>query len=306
VTLPDFIIIGAMKCATSTLHDQLAAQPGVFMTEPKEPCYFSDDEVYAQGPAWYASLFADAPAGAIKGESSTHYTKLPTHPDTVARCFEAVPNAKLIYVMRDPIDRLVSQYVHEWTMRLTDAPIDRAVRELPILTDYSQYARQLEPWLTRYGHERLLPVMFERLTRYPQGELKRIGAFLGLAEPAVWGEDAEEKNVSSHRLQRSVWRDRVGGAPGLRWVRRRLVPQAWRDRAKSLWTIGERPTLSDAVRAEVERKLDEDLARLSRWLDRELTCATWRQSVLAGEPPQWREGAGAGDVARHGVEAGRA
>ena len=55
--VPDFIIIGAMKCMTSTLHEQLAAQPGIQMSMPKEPCYFSDDAVYARGPEWYASLF---------------------------------------------------------------------------------------------------------------------------------------------------------------------------------------------------------------------------------------------------------
>ncbi len=78
--LPDFIIIGAMKSATTTLHGLLASQPGVFMSTPKEPCFFSDDEVWARGVGWYASLFEAAPAGALLGESSTHYTKLPTYP----------------------------------------------------------------------------------------------------------------------------------------------------------------------------------------------------------------------------------
>ena len=82
---PDFIIIGAMKCATSTLHEQLALQPGCFMTSPKEPCFFSDDDVYAQGLDWYGGLFEATPTGARCGESSTHYTKLPTHARTVER-----------------------------------------------------------------------------------------------------------------------------------------------------------------------------------------------------------------------------
>ena len=55
---PHFIIIGGMKCATSTLHDQLAAQPGFFMTEPKEPNFFSNDEIYERGLDWYTDLFA--------------------------------------------------------------------------------------------------------------------------------------------------------------------------------------------------------------------------------------------------------
>lgn len=112
---PDFIIIGGMKCATSTLHEQLALQPGIFMTSLKEPNFFSNDEEFAKGMDYYQSLFAGAQPQDLCGESSTHYTKLPTYPDTVKRLAEAFPQTKFIYVMRHPIDRLVSQYIHEWT-----------------------------------------------------------------------------------------------------------------------------------------------------------------------------------------------
>ncbi len=82
---PNFIIIGAMKSATSTLHNQLAAQPGIFMSTPKEPNFFSDDTVYAQGLAWYHGLFSEAAETDLCGESSTHYTKLPDYPHTIER-----------------------------------------------------------------------------------------------------------------------------------------------------------------------------------------------------------------------------
>ena len=57
---PDFIVIGAMKSATTTLHEQLARQPGVIMSRPKEPNFFSDDRIYARGWGWYSSLFRPA------------------------------------------------------------------------------------------------------------------------------------------------------------------------------------------------------------------------------------------------------
>ena len=59
---PDFIVVGAMKSATTTLHEQLARQPGVFMSRPKEPNFFSDDAIYARGWGWYSSLFRAASA----------------------------------------------------------------------------------------------------------------------------------------------------------------------------------------------------------------------------------------------------
>ena len=128
---PDFIVIGAMKSATTTLHEQLARQPGLFMSVPKEPNFFSDDDNYAQGLGWYSSLFRDAPAGALRGESSTHYTKLPTHPRTVDRMVQALPDVKLIYVMRHPIDRLISQYVHEIAVGRIGVGLNEAIAELP-------------------------------------------------------------------------------------------------------------------------------------------------------------------------------
>ena len=92
--LPDFLIIGAMKSGTSTLQAQLAVQPGLFMTTPKEPNFFSDDDIYAKGIDWYRSLFDAAAAGDLKGEASTHYTKLPDYPDTVTRLAASFARAR--------------------------------------------------------------------------------------------------------------------------------------------------------------------------------------------------------------------
>ena len=96
---PDYVLIGAMKCGTSTLAAQLGAQPGIFMTEPKEPNFFSDDANFAKGTDWYASLFAGAAGEDLTGEASTHYTKRPELPETVTRLKAHVPQAKLVYML---------------------------------------------------------------------------------------------------------------------------------------------------------------------------------------------------------------
>lgn len=137
---PDFIVIGAMKSATTTLHEQLRRQPGFFMTSPKEPNFFSDDAIHARGWAWYGALFRSARPGDLRGESSTHYTKLPTHPRTVERMARALPWLKLVYLMRHPIDRLISQYVHEVTGGRIGTGLAEAVVEHPELIDYSRYS----------------------------------------------------------------------------------------------------------------------------------------------------------------------
>lgn len=285
---PHFVIIGAMKCATSTLHDQLGRQPGVFMSEPKEPNFFSDDEQWARGLGWYRSLFASAPEGAVCGESSTHYTKLPTHPLAAERLAAHMPEARLIYVMRDPVDRIVSQYIHEWSVRKVTCPIDEAVRTHPALIDYSRYAMQLGPWLDRFGPSRVLPVFFERLTASPQSEFDRVCRFIGIGHNAVWHEDMEARNVSAQRVRRKPVLDRFLGFPPVRVLRRTLLPEAMRERIKRRWRMEQRPQLSTESLEWCREQLDPDMDKLGRLLGVDLSSETFRSTVLgAMAAPEW-------------------
>lgn len=290
---PHFVIIGAMKCATTTLHDQLAAQPGVFMSDPKEPNFFSDDDHWARGLGWYRALFQNAPPAALCGESSTHYTKLPMHPDAAERLHRHLPDARLVYVMRDPIDRLVSQYIHEWSVRAVSEPIDQAVRSFPPLIAYSKYAMQLRPWLDRFGPDRVLPVFFERLTRDPQAELERVWRFVWAgrdAAPArpVWRAEAGARNVSAQRVRRGPVLDRLLRVRVLQHARRTLLPESLRERIKRRWRMEDRPTLSETARAWCVDAIDPDMAELGRTLGTPLSCDTFRDAVLnAPAPPEW-------------------
>ena len=136
--MPDFIIIGAMKCATSTLHAQLALQSGVMMSQPKEPCFFSDDDKYALGVGWYKSLYGSAEPNDLCGEASTHYTTLPTYPPTADRLHRHVPKAKLVYTMPHPVERLLPPYVPAWTERTIVAPIHVCSARDPPLLGYGR------------------------------------------------------------------------------------------------------------------------------------------------------------------------
>ncbi len=286
---PDFVIIGAMKSMTSTLHRQLVAQPGIHMSVPKEPYYFSNDEVYARGPDWYASLFAACGPADICGESSTHYTKLPTYPQTVARLYDACPDVKLVYAMRHPIDRLRSQYVHEWTQRVVNEPIDIAIDTFPELVDYSRYSYQLAPYLATFGPRQVLPVFFDRLVAAPQAQLERICRFIGYGGHPAWQKDAQAENVSAERMRTSRWRDRLTFAPGVSWVRRTLVPQSVRDRIKQFWQMKKKPVLSPDRLQRLKEVFDKDLDRLGDWLGVRLSCDVFREATAARDF-DWRDG----------------
>lgn len=261
--LPDFVLIGAMKCGTSTLAAQLAAQDGLFLTTPKEPNFFSDDEVYAQGLPWYEALFTPAAPGALKGEASTHYTKLPTHPDTVARMTAVLDAPRLVYMVRDPVARAVSHFIHEWTERRMAGELDAAIKTYPELVEYGLYAKQIAPFIDAYGLEAICLTSLERLTADPQGELQRVARHIGYSAPVVWNADLGAQNVSSQRIRKLPLHRIVMDNPIARWVRRTLVPQAIRTRLAAARQMEARPTLGAAARATLEAQFAPDQAQLA-------------------------------------------
>lgn len=259
--MPDFVIVGAMKCGTSTLAAQLGAQPGLFMTTPKEPNFFSDDAVFARGLSWYQSLFAEAAAGDLKGEASTHYTKRPTYPQALPRLASVLPDVRLIYLIRDPLERAVSHYIHEWTQGVMDGDLESAFDEHPELVEYGRYAAQIAPWVEAFGAERIHVDTLEAMQSAPQSVLDRVGRHLG-RDGLVWRDDLARVNVSTERLRRGrLDRVLIYSRPAT-WLRRRLVPQALRDRIKAGRRMTSKPMLPEARRKTLETIFAEDRVRL--------------------------------------------
>lgn len=261
MALPDFVIIGAMKCGTTTLASQLGAQPGIFMSTPKEPNFFSDDAVYAQGIGWYRRLFDPAPEGALRGEASTHYTKLPTYPETTTRLSETLDEPKLIYLTRDPMARAVSHYIHEWTQGVISSDLETALDTHPEIISYGCYGMQIAPWVDLYGTDRILVSSMEAMQRDPQALLTRIGTFLG-RDGFSWQTDMGPENVSSERVRKMPMQRLLIDNPLATFLRRTLVPQGLRDRIKESRQMKTRPKLSPEAEARLSRIFAEDRDRL--------------------------------------------
>lgn len=284
---PDFIVIGAMKSATTTLHEQLARQPGIFMSRPKEPNFFSDDAIHARGWSWYSSLFQPAGEADLRGESSTHYSKLPTYPRTVDRLARDLPQLKLIYVMRHPIDRLVSQYVHEVTAGRIAVDLREGLERHPELIDYSRYSMQLQPFLDAFGFAAVLPVFFPRLVSRSQEELERIGRFLGHEGPLMWDKGLKPQNRGGDRLRPSPVREVLVQARVLNTIRQRVVPRRWSQSLKRLWRAHvEPPRLTPVLTARLSEVFDADLAQLGSWLNHRIDCANFHEATI-GQAHDW-------------------
>ena len=262
MALPDFLVIGAMKCGTSTLAAQLGAQPGIFMTEPKEPNFFSDNRVYAKGLDWYRSLFSAAGQDDLKGEASTHYTKLPTHPETIARAKEVLESPRLVYLIRDPVARAVSHYIHEWTMGIFTEDFDTSLDAHPEIVEYGRYAMQVRPWIDAFGADAVQVESLETMKARPQEVLERVAAHIGYTGSPAWTEEQARVNASAERIRRFPLHGLLVDNPIASAVRRTLVPQGLRDRVKRARQMQDRPAPSEAAVQRMQTVFAEDYAAL--------------------------------------------
>ena len=259
---PDFLIIGAMKSGTSTLAAQLSEQAGIFMTTPKEPNFFSDDDVHAQGLKWYAALFDDAAPGDLRGEASTHYTKLPTYPRTIARAQAFLEAPRLVYMIRNPVERAVSHFIHEWSQGVMSDDMTAEFARNPEIVDYGRYAMQIRPWIEAYGADAVHLTSLEAMQADPQGVLSEVADFIGHAGPVTWVEARARENSSAERVRRFPLHGLLIDSPPAVWLRRTFVPKSLRDRIRETRKMRDRPELPDTLRATLEVTFAADYAAL--------------------------------------------
>lgn len=220
--LPDFLIIGAAKCATTTLHRYLQRHSKLYMSDPKEPEFFSDDKVFSKGEAWYRSLFSQARDDQLCGEASTAYTRWPYSADSAARIAKMLPNVKLIYIMRNPVERAYSHYAHDMRKR-----IKMTFEEALDYNDYyvvnSRYLFQIKRYLEYYQRNSFLFLLFEDFKNNPAAILQKIQAFLGIPEENLCSEGLVYENITGVEYHIRIWTTNwLRELPILRQIRRML------------------------------------------------------------------------------------
>jgi hypothetical protein len=214
--LPDFLIVGAQKAGTTSLHQYLCAHPRVAPSLTKEVHYF--DLGYDRGESWYRAHFDPPRRGdEVTGESSPYYL---FHPLAPARAAADLPEARIIVLLRNPIDRAFSHHNHELSVGRETLPFEDALareaerlagEEERILADprylsaahqrhsYLRrgfYAEQLERWFGRYDRDRFLVLSAEDLFAAPAEVVATTQRFLGL-EPVV-PDDLTPRNARSY------------------------------------------------------------------------------------------------------------
>jgi len=271
---PTFILIGAMKCRTTSLHQYLGAHPQICVSDPKEPDFFLRRNEYDR--AWYKQCFRE-PAQAY-GEASTSYTKYPAYRGVPERMHRLLPDLKLLYLVRDPIERAMSHYAHNRVAGRESNPVDEVF--CPVEDSHylqtSRYHFQLSQYLAHYPEERVLVIKSERLRADRMSVLREVFSFLGV-DPAVEASAFEEEyHTTSGKLTPGVsaFLQETQFGRFLTSAGKALFPRALLERGLSVFRSDvERPTPSKMTWERVRAYLQPDVDRLRELTGKEF--ANW-------------------------------
>jgi hypothetical protein len=271
--LPNLVVIGGLKCGTTSLHHYLALHPQISMSRPKELNFFVAELNWELGPDWYASHFDRV--APVRGETSPHYTNLPRFEGVAERMRATLGDeARLLYMVRDPIERLLSHYVHNLGAGYEPRGLEAAVTDPEsAYVARSRYATQLEPYLASFDRERILIVANEDLAAEREATMRHVFEFCDVDAGFSSEQFEREWETGSARAGEGGFRvlDRAVRLPGLRAFDRNfdrlpeslrwLVERVVHDPGKG---AAPKPELEPDLRARLEAVLRPEVAELER------------------------------------------
>ncbi len=282
--LPNFLIIGAAKAGTTTLFAYLAKHPDVFMCEPKEPEFFSRKDKWSNGLDWYRSLFANARPDQALGEASTTYTRWPHTDDAAGRIAETLPDTKLVYILRHPVERTYSHYGHHVSRFGMTRSFEQALAADSIYVDCSRYLMQIERYLERgVARERILVLTLDDLQKNPTAVLQMLQEHIGVeVRDLVAGQPTRANARDGRHFIRERIRSAIGKVPGVLVVAE-AIPSHWKQKGYNLFertpfgkkakAITTPPPMLLETRQRLLELFREENNRLAAFLDRDLS--TW-------------------------------
>jgi len=268
--LPNFLVIGAAKSGTTSLAHYLRAHPQAYM--PRfEPHYFTAERCWKLGQAWYESQFKEAGSAVAVGEKSASYSRYPLYQGVPDRIATLVPGIRIVYLVRHPLHRMRSEYLHRLLNGKESRSLDEAVRADPSYLDTSRYALQIDRYLEHFPREQLLVLTAEQLRHARRASLDRVQAFLGLDRGWQPPELGREYNRTAHKQARQPIPSplkrlldaslHVGVSP------RAVERLSYRSVATKVDQT--RIVFSDQARTRLEDELRDDVRRLRSHLDPE-------------------------------------
>lgn len=284
--LPTFIVAGATKSGTTAIYEYLKTHPEVCMAWMKEPNFFTREipvSRYNKGISWYETLFRDCEGAKAIGEVSPAYMPRKDAPTLIAQC---LPDIQLIFVLRDPFDRIISHYKYALQRGIRLPDLEQMVKERhPVLQEavyISSYHLHLQRYLEFFSREQISVFIYENMRTAPKLFMRNIYQEIGI-DPDFQTPNLESRYNPSHQA-RIVWVQRVLDTLGrkimvknlspwmyssLRWFRNAI----WQLNSRERQFFPERPVMDKEMTIELLKTIDY----VERFLDRPLT--EWRDKI---------------------------
>jgi hypothetical protein len=279
VRVPDFFLVGAAKAGTTSLFQYLIQHPSIYIPDIKEPHYFS--EYYDRGASYYNTiadylrLFSACPEGALAGDASTSYLYSVT---AAERIRELNPQAKIMAVLRNPVDRAYSFYWYNRRNFVEELSFEDALQKEPErITEGAHYrfhyvrsgiySPQVQRYIDAFGHGSVRIYLFEDLRDAP-ALVRDIFSFLGV-NASHFVDTHRQFNPSGPVRSPLLGRFLQNRFPRLR----RTFPGTARTVKHTLmrYNVKEPPPMSATARRQLTRVFHEDILRLESMLDRDLS-----------------------------------
>lgn len=275
----DFVIIGAAKAGTTSLAAWLSKHPDVCMSSPKETMFFGGPKLFDRGLDWFHSnFFSHYQDELLLGDATPAYSNRDRHPGTPSRVFSINPEAKIIYIVRNPIRKAESS----WQMHanLSSSSINTPEHQasclrakegfqayisdpaiLANLISVCKYSYQLAPWGSIFGETQIHVMFLEDIRSKQDSEICSLCEFLGLdPEPLLTIDLQAENTLKQRRLQRRYVR--YLAKTGLQkllpkdlksfWSRTPMMSIAQSTRLKPCWPVSVRHYFIEAIDSDLK------------------------------------------------------
>ena len=262
--LPNLVITGAMKCGTTSLHYYLGLHPEISMSKQKELNFFLGTKKWKKGIDWYKSFFQKNTK--IVGEASPNYSNFTQFPGVPERMYSVIPKAKLIYLVRDPIERMIAHYTHQYSHGSEHRAIEEALTNPHhnFYLDRSLYYAQISCFLDYFDDNQILVLSAEELRQDTSNTLKRIFEFLDVDPHFESLKFRYQRHKSIRKRRKTELGEAIANQPLMKNLKK--VPQRFR------WPIEEliyfpvskpvpRLHISDSTRRHLESCLRKDITK---------------------------------------------
>jgi hypothetical protein len=272
MTLPNFLVIGAAKSGTTSLYQYLRQHPDVFMSAVKETNWFayegqSDDRYVIRSRQAYERLFDGVTAQRAVGEASPQYLKSATAAERIAA---ELPGVRLVAVLRDPVDRAYSSYLHSLRDGNERRGAEQALQPGSRYVDQGLYHPQLSRYFERFERSRMKVILYDDLANDPAAVMRDLYAFLGIDEHFAVDVATRHNAAAVPRLMLFNWMLSKGIT-----TFRRVFP--WLPKDTGIAVRIKRPflrppaPLPPAIRRRLVDYFGDDIARTGQLIGRDLS-----------------------------------